>query len=348
METSLPAALMLLRNVALLAALLAAAGLLVNRLDGIFRQLLATAGIAVLVALLAAPLAALGGKLDWSAALQLDARILVGASMLAGFYLLNLMLFNRLPAEAGLLRVAASAGLAVFVISSLLFQPLVVNLSNMLILGLVGGTIACVQLSLHRFHDHRRLLAILTVVGFIAFFWGMLALSVPALRLLNFFFWLFTAGVVGGGIGCVTMRNVFHSALMLILSLFGVAGYFILLNAEFLAMVQVIIYIGGIMVLFLFGIMVSQNIIGTELRQNTDLSPWAALLCTMLFGFMALVGMFMQFPQNTEFPPSAAVLTSNTQAIGWSLMATYTLPFEVASVLLLMAMLGAIILVRKD
>jgi heme exporter protein C len=72
---------------------------------------------------------------------------------------------------------------------------------------------------------------------------------------------------------------------LLILSLFGVAGYFILTNAEFLAMVQVIIYIGGIMVLLLFGIMVSQNIIGTELRQNSPQAPWAAAGSAIMFLF---------------------------------------------------------------
>ncbi|MEZ5336979.1 MAG: NADH-quinone oxidoreductase subunit J [bacterium] len=348
MEANLSGSLLLLRNAALLLAAAAALGLAWPRLDNLFRQLLATAGIALGVALLAAPLAAIGGRIGWDSAWQQDTRILVLASLSGGVWLLNLYLLGRKADDAGLLRLASAACWTLFMLASLLGQSQVVNFANMLLLGLAGGIVACIQLSLHRFHEHRRLLAILALIGFIAFFWGMLALSVPALRLLNFFFWLFTAGVVGGAIGCVTMRNVFHSALMLILSLFGVAGYFILLNAEFLAMVQVIIYIGGIMVLFLFGIMVSQNIIGTELRQNTALSPWAALLCAVLFGFMALVGMFMQFPQNTDFPPNAAVLTSNTQAIGWSLMATYTLPFEVASVLLLMAMLGAIILVRKD
>ena len=100
------------------------------------------------------------------------------------------------------------------------------------------------------------------------------------------------------------------------------------------------------MVLFLFGIMVSQNIIGTEIKQNTPQTPWAAIGAALLFIFMAFTGLFMSFPQQTA--AGFYVIESNTQSIGWSLMATYTLPFEVASVLLLMAMLGAIVLVRKD
>ena len=219
-----------------------------------------------------------------------------------------------------------------------------VVLSFTLLLGLITGIASLVLASLARFVNHRRTLGVVALIGFGLFIYAMLAMSVPSMRLHNFYFWLFTAAVIGGAIGCVTMRNVFHAALMLILSLFGVAGYFILVNAEFLAMVQVIIYIGGIMVLFLFGIMVSQNIIGTELKQNSPETPWAALGTGVLFLFMFFGSLFMSFPPAQPALP----LANNVQGMGWSLMATYTLPFEAASVMLLMAMMGAIILARKD
>jgi NADH-quinone oxidoreductase subunit J len=168
----------------------------------------------------------------------------------------------------------------------------------------------------------------------------------PGVRLQTAYWWLFTIAIIGGAIGTVTARNVFHSALLLILSLMGVAGYFILVKAEFLALVQVILYIGGIMVLFLFGIMVSQNIIGTEIKQNTPHAPWAAVLTGLLFIFLFFSGLFM------SLPPQAArgtyLFANNVKSVGWSLMATFTLPFEVASVLLLMALMGAIVLVRKE
>jgi NADH-quinone oxidoreductase subunit J len=221
-----------------------------------------------------------------------------------------------------------------------------VILSYLLVLGLLLGVGSLICASLVRFMHRRRLLALLASVGFSCFLYGTLALTPPGFRLFTFYFWLFGATILGGAIGTVTMRNVFHSALMLILCLFGVAGFFILVNAEFLAAVQVIIYIGGIMVLFLFGIMVSQNIIGTEIRQNTPQAPWAALAATVLFLFMLVTGLFMNFPPQEM--AGKYVLANNTQSIGWSLMATFTLPFEVASLLLLIAMMGAIILVRKD
>jgi NADH-quinone oxidoreductase subunit J len=218
--------------------------------------------------------------------------------------------------------------------------------SFLLLGGLVTGLGATIMLSLARFFTIRRKLGGVAFLGYALFLWGLMVLTPPPVRVTTFYFWLFTAAIVGGGIGCVTMRNVFHAALMLILCLFGVGGYFVLTNAEFLAMVQVIIYIGGIMVLFLFGIMVSQNIIGQEVQQLAPQAPWAALGATVLFLFMAFIGLTISFPpQPTQ---GAFVLESNTQAVGWSLMATFSLPFEVASILLLMAMLGAIVLVRKD
>jgi NADH-quinone oxidoreductase subunit J len=219
-------------------------------------------------------------------------------------------------------------------------------LSYLLILGLGLGVGSLICASLVRFLRRRRLLGLLAALGFSAFLTGLLLLTPPGLRLYNCYFWLFAATIIGGAIGAVTVRNVFHAALLLILCLFGVSGFFILTNAEFLAAVQIIIYIGGIMVLFLFGIMVSQNIIGTEIRQNTPQAPWAALAAAVLFMFMFVSGLYMSFP-----PQEAAgtyVLASNTQSLGWSLMATYTLPFEVASLLLLVSMMGAIVLVRKD
>jgi NADH:ubiquinone oxidoreductase subunit 6 (subunit J) len=225
--------------------------------------------------------------------------------------------------------------------------PIQILLSYLILAGLASGIVSLVMASLARFFHLRRLLGTVALLGFAVFLVSMLTLSLPPFRLINFYFWLFTAAIVGGGIGCVTMRNVFHAALMLILSLFGVSGYFVLVNAEFLAMVQVIIYIGGIMVLFLFGIMVSQNIIGTDIEQNSAQAPWAAAGSFVLFLFMALTGLFMTFPTQPS-PGQYPMSDNNTQSLGWSLMATYTLPFECASLLLLMAMLGAIVLVRKE
>lgn len=224
--------------------------------------------------------------------------------------------------------------------------PLQMLLSYLLLLGLIVGVAGLAMATLARFYCRRGLFALVGLGGLFVFTSCTLLLTPHGARLITAYFWLFTAAVIGGALGTVTMRNVFHSALSLILCLLGVAGYFILVNAEFLAMVQVILYIGGIMVLFLFGIMVSQNILGSELRQNAPQAPWAAIAAGLLFAFMLFCGLFMSIPPSPE--RGRVVIASNVQSVGWSLMATYTLPFEVASMLLLMALIGAIVLVRKE
>jgi len=278
-------------------------------------------------------------------AMQVIVTILMAVSALAALAAVQVMLTDRFLDRRSQLKIAAIVGTGLaLVFGRILWDP-VRLMSYLLIIGLVVGIASLVQLTLARYVPRRRLLGVLVILGFCTFAWCLLALTDPGNRLYIFYFWLFTAAIVGGAIGAVTMRNVFHSALALILSLVGVAGFFILTNAEFLAMVQVIIYIGGIMVLFLFGIMVSQNIIGAQLKQDAPHAPWAAVFAGILFLFMFFAGLTMTFPPSVSVPLN---LANNTQAVGWSLMATFSLPFEVASVLLLMSMLGAIILVRKD
>jgi NADH:ubiquinone oxidoreductase subunit 6 (subunit J) len=158
------------------------------------------------------------------------------------------------------------------------------------------------------------------------------------------YWWFFTIAVIGGAIGTVTFRSLWHAALSLTVSLVGVAGYFVLLNAEFLAAAQIIIYVGAIMVLVISAILVSQNIMGRELKQTNRLVWPAALSCGALFLIMTYANMRTAY----AFNPEGSWLSSNTLQVGWSLMATYTLPFEIASLLLFMAMMGAIIISRRD
>jgi len=158
------------------------------------------------------------------------------------------------------------------------------------------------------------------------------------------YWWLFTVAVVGGAIGCVAFRSLYHAALSLITSLTGVAGYFVLLHAEFLAMAQIIVYVGGIMVLIIAAILVSQNIMGREIKQDNNL-VWPALLASgAWFCIMIYANMRMAY----VFDPEGSWLASNVEQVGWSLMATYTLPFEIAGLLLFMAMIGAIVIARRE
>lgn len=162
--------------------------------------------------------------------------------------------------------------------------------------------------------------------------------------LLMVYWWVFTVAVVLGAVGTVALRNLFHAAMSLILALVGVAGYFLLLQAEFLAAVQIVVYVGAIMVLVIFAILIARSMMGQEVRQTNKLVLPALVMASALFIIMVYAGMSTPF----MFKPEGVPLASNVKQIGWSLMATYTLPFEIAGIVLFVAMMGAIILARRD
>ena len=134
--------------------------------------------------------------------------------------------------------------------------------------------------------------------------------------------------VIGGlaALLVVTSRNVVHAALWLVVALASVAGVYLLLAAPFVAFVQVIIYVGAIVVLLLFGIMLTRAPVGRRVLDNT---------------LRARVGAF----GGERISSQAATATA---ALGESLFRNYVLPFEAVSVLLLAALIGAIVLARRD
>ena len=160
-------------------------------------------------------------------------------------------------------------------------------------------------------------------------------------------FYVLAGQVLGSAIMTITRRNVVYSAVWLISTLVGVAGLFLLQGAEFLAGVQVIVYIGGIMVLFLFVIMLVPVREEAEQRRFSN-QKWVALACAL--GVFAMIGVIvargvgaMEF-QGAAEPPSFGSLTKNTEEVGLVLFAEYLLPFELASILLLVAIIGAIVM----
>ena len=191
-----------------------------------------------------------------------------------------------------------------------------------------------------------------------------------------FFFWLFAALVVLGAVGVVAMRQPVHSALFLLLSFLGVAALFVMARAEFLAAVQVLVYAGGIMVLFLFTIMLV-NIRRTAGQPFVHTQAGAGLLVGFLL--LAIVGGTVVASSRAlslgdlgePAAPTRLSSTSitrtvtevvdgkktsksvtedvagNSQAVAWGLYRDYLLPFEVASVFLLVAMIGAVVLGKR-
>jgi NADH-quinone oxidoreductase subunit J len=160
-----------------------------------------------------------------------------------------------------------------------------------------------------------------------------------------FFFYLLAAIMVIGGILVITRKNAVHSALALIVTLLAQAALYLMLYAPFVAGVQIILYAGGIMVLFLFVIMLV-NIDRAE-KERAFNKQWvvgsiAALALGGLFISVYLKGKAI-FPVN----PRPGVEGQNTQLIGNMLYGQYMFPFEIASLLLLVAIIGAVVMAKK-
>jgi NADH-quinone oxidoreductase subunit J len=149
----------------------------------------------------------------------------------------------------------------------------------------------------------------------------------------------------------VTRRNAIHSAVFLITTLLATAGIFLQLRAEFLFIAQIILYVGGIMVLFIFVIMlVRLDVPLPQIRSRTQ--KWIALLVALAVGIEAGVVLWLarKVPGQGLLIPNPArgeKLPPNTEAFASSLFHSYLLPFEIASVLLLVAMVWAVVMAKK-
>jgi NADH-quinone oxidoreductase subunit J len=158
-------------------------------------------------------------------------------------------------------------------------------------------------------------------------------------------FAFFAALAVGSAIMMVTRRNIVHSAVYLITALLATAGIFLQLQAEFLFVVQIILYVGGIMVLFVFVIMLVNLDVSMRLvqfnRQEFIAGALALVLAAQVF-FAYWIGR-----SGLRLPASGNLSPKNTEAIGDALFQHYMLPFEIASILLLVAMIGAVVMAKR-
>jgi NADH-quinone oxidoreductase subunit J len=141
-------------------------------------------------------------------------------------------------------------------------------------------------------------------------------------------------------------RNVVHSAIYLVLTFLCVAGVYVLLRAEFVAAVQVLVYAGGIVVLFLFVIMLVNLAakVGPRVRVHATVSAVVGAAAAALLVYVAASGgLVTTFGARMDLSAQGG----NLQQVGWALYRDFLLPFEIASVLLLVAMIGAIVLARQ-
>jgi NADH:ubiquinone oxidoreductase subunit 6 (subunit J) len=157
------------------------------------------------------------------------------------------------------------------------------------------------------------------------------------------FFYIMAATVIAGGLGVVLMRSTVYAALFLIMSLLGVAGIYILLSVEFLALVQVLIYGGAVMVLIIFALVL------TRVKDLVEEKPFGAQTPVAAAAALALLGAFIAMYTQTDWPRDTETLTTVPfTTIGDALFGRWAVPFEIASGVLLVALVGAVVIAMQE
>lgn len=164
------------------------------------------------------------------------------------------------------------------------------------------------------------------------------------MELFDIVFFVFAFITIASAFIVVFSRNIIYSAFSLLFTFFGVAGLYVLLYADFLAVTQVLIYVGGILVLLLFGVMLTNKVVNVEIKTGTLHTIPALVLVAVVAG--SLSGLFYSTWKSVATPTTSVQTTS--KSIGEMLMTSYLLPFEIASVILLVALIGAAMISRKN
>ncbi len=157
-------------------------------------------------------------------------------------------------------------------------------------------------------------------------------------------FVILSAVALIGALGVVTNRSLFRAALFLVLSFIGVAGFYILLEAELLAMIQLLVYVGAISILIIFAIMLSRRMMSAEIKALNEQWMLALVTALALFAILAFILLRVAWPTVEASVPDDAI-----SDLGLALVSPdqFVLVFEVASVLLLVALVGAVIIARE-
>ena len=158
-----------------------------------------------------------------------------------------------------------------------------------------------------------------------------------------FGFWAFATVLVGSALAVVLSKNLFHSVLWLALALTGTSGVFLLLEAEFLAAVQILLYAGGVVTVVVFAIVVTERLVGTRLSQTNRHVVRGAVFSGLVVTF--LITWIRRAPHPVKPDLGDADIT---KAIGASLLTQHVLPFELLAVLLLVALIGASYFARPE
>jgi NADH-quinone oxidoreductase subunit J len=165
-----------------------------------------------------------------------------------------------------------------------------------------------------------------------------------SLNLYDMFFYFFAIVTLVSGAIVVFSKNIVYSAFSLMFTFFGVAGIYVLLNADFLAVTQLLVYVGGILVLLLFGVMLTNKVISVELKTGTLQTLPASLIVAFLGGTLCGV----MYVTDWKVVHGTPDIETTAYSLGEMFMTTYLLPFEIASVVLLVALIGAALIARRD
>ncbi|MEW5701650.1 MAG: NADH-quinone oxidoreductase subunit J [Candidatus Zixiibacteriota bacterium] len=149
--------------------------------------------------------------------------------------------------------------------------------------------------------------------------------------------------IIVSALSVVTTKNIFHSAIFLILALFGVAGIFVLLEAPFLAAAQVLIYVGAVAILMIFAVMMTARIADATLQHTNEQVPLGLVISA---GLLAVI--LYSLWQTPISVSAAAPVSGAGKKLGELFLTKFVLPFEVVSVLLLAALIGALIIAKRD
>jgi NADH-quinone oxidoreductase subunit J len=164
-----------------------------------------------------------------------------------------------------------------------------------------------------------------------------------ALTLPDVLFYVLALFTVLGALGVAISRNILYSAIGLLVALLGAGSLYVLLSADFLAVTQLLVYIGGVLVLILFAVMLTNRITDVKVS-NASVGPWGG---AMLFGAVVVVlgSVAVLTPWSVVAEPSTAYTTAR---IGDGFLTRWLLPFEVASMVLLATLVGAVLIARKE
>ena len=163
-------------------------------------------------------------------------------------------------------------------------------------------------------------------------------------------FYTIAAFILGFAVLVVTTQDTVHSVLFLVLDFLFVAALYVMLGAQFLAVIQVLVYAGGIVVLYLFVVMLVNLKRPPEAHQDPHRRSklGLALAAAVLVELAVIVATGYARAATPTAPAAALPLTGNTEQVGWLLYTSYLIPFEIASMLLLVAMIGAIVLAKRE